>query len=43
MQIEKVTDYIVDWLKDYANNANIKGFVIGISGALIRLPLLPLR
>lgn len=34
MQIEKVTDYIVDWLKDYANNANIKGFVIGISGGI---------
>ena len=34
MQTEKVIDYIVKWLKDYANNANIKGFVIGISGGI---------
>lgn len=34
MQTEKVVDHIVDWLKTYANNANIKGFVIGISGGI---------
>ncbi len=34
MQTEKVINYIVDWLKDYANKANIKGFVIGISGGI---------
>ncbi|WBU88194.1 NAD(+) synthase [Cellulophaga omnivescoria] len=34
MQTEKVTDYIVNWLKDYATKANIKGFVIGISGGI---------
>ncbi|WP_209405714.1 NAD(+) synthase [Pseudozobellia sp. WGM2] len=34
MQTEKVTDHIIDWLKDYATNANIKGFVIGISGGI---------
>ncbi|NNG10867.1 MAG: NAD(+) synthase [Arenibacter sp.] len=34
MQTEKVIDHIVDWLKDYANKANIKGFVIGISGGI---------
>lgn len=34
MQVEKVTDHIVNWLKDYAVNAHIKGFVIGISGGI---------
>ncbi|HUH29656.1 NAD(+) synthase [Gelidibacter sp.] len=34
MQTEKVIDHIVNWLKDYANNANVKGFVIGISGGI---------
>ena len=34
MQTEKVIDHIVNWLKDYATNANIKGFVVGISGGI---------
>ena len=34
MKTEKVIDHIVKWLKDYAENANIKGFVIGISGGI---------
>lgn len=34
MQTEKVIDHIVNWLKDYATNAGIKGFVIGISGGI---------
>jgi len=34
MQTEKVIDHIVNWLKDYAVNANIKGFTIGISGGI---------
>lgn len=34
MQVEKVTDHIVNWLKDYATNAGIKGFVIGVSGGI---------
>ncbi|MBU2939896.1 NAD(+) synthase [Lacinutrix sp. C3R15] len=34
MQTEKVVDHIVKWLKDYATKANIKGFVIGISGGI---------
>lgn len=34
MQVEKVADYIVNWLKDYAVNAKMKGFVIGISGGI---------
>lgn len=34
MQTEKVVDYIVNWLKDYANKAGVNGFVIGISGGI---------
>ncbi|CAM3296137.1 NAD(+) synthase [Zobellia roscoffensis] len=34
MQTEKVVDYIVNWLKEYAVNAKMKGFVIGISGGI---------
>ncbi|TMM56214.1 NAD(+) synthase [Maribacter algarum] len=34
MQTEKVVDHIVNWLKEYAVNANIKGFTIGISGGI---------
>ena len=34
MNTEKVVDYIVGWLKDYATNANVNGFVIGISGGI---------
>ncbi len=34
MQTEKVIDYIINWLKDYATNAKIKGFTIGISGGI---------
>ena len=34
MQIEKVVDYIVNWLKDYATNAGVNGFVVGISGGI---------
>jgi NAD+ synthase len=34
MQTEKVVDYIVNWLKDYAKKANVNGFVIGVSGGI---------
>ncbi len=34
MKTERVVDYIVNWLKDYATKANVKGFVIGISGGI---------
>lgn len=34
MNAEKVVDYIVDWLKDYATKAKVNGFVIGISGGI---------
>lgn len=34
MQTEKVVHHIVNWLKAYAINANVNGFVIGISGGI---------
>jgi len=34
MQTDKVVDYIVNWLKEYATNANMNGFVIGVSGGI---------
>ncbi|MFV8332376.1 NAD(+) synthase [Flavobacterium sp. GSP14] len=34
LQIEKVNDHIVNWLKTYAENAKVNGFVIGISGGV---------
>ncbi|MCB9195959.1 MAG: NAD(+) synthase [Flavobacteriales bacterium] len=34
MQTKQVIDHIVSWLNDYANKANIKGFVVGISGGI---------
>ena len=34
MNTEKVTDHIVNWLKEYALSANVKGFVVGVSGGI---------
>ncbi len=34
MQTEKVIDHIVNWLKEYAANAQMNGFVLGISGGV---------
>ncbi|MFB9110435.1 NAD(+) synthase [Flavobacterium gyeonganense] len=34
IQTEKVNTHIVEWLKNYANNAKVNGFVIGISGGV---------
>ncbi|NNC70756.1 MAG: NAD(+) synthase [Flavobacteriaceae bacterium] len=34
MQTEKVTKHIVKWLKDYATNARVSGFVVGVSGGI---------
>lgn len=34
MQIEKVADHIINWLKDYATKANMQGFVVGVSGGI---------
>ncbi len=34
MDTKKTTDYIVKWLYDYAKTANVKGFIIGVSGGI---------
>lgn len=34
MQTDKVVDHIVNWLRDYATKANIKGYVVGVSGGI---------
>ena len=34
MQTDKVIEHIVNWLKEYAENSNTNGFVIGISGGI---------
>lgn len=34
MQTEKITEKIVSWLKNYALKANVKGYVIGVSGGV---------
>jgi len=31
---EKIKKYIIDWLNNYANNAKVSGFVVGISGGV---------
>ena len=34
MQTEKIIDRIVTWLKDYAKQARVNGFVVGVSGGV---------
>ena len=34
MKTQKVIDHIVNWLKTYATNANVNGFVVGVSGGI---------
>lgn len=34
LQVEKVNSHIVNWLKTYAENAKVQGFVVGISGGV---------
>src|SRR6476660_2924702 len=34
LQIENVNTQIVEWLKSYAENSKVNGFVIGISGGV---------
>lgn len=33
-EANKINNYITKWLLDYANNAKVKGFVVGISGGI---------
>jgi NAD+ synthase len=34
MKTEKIAEHIIDWLKDYATNAKVNGFVVGVSGGI---------
>lgn len=34
MNTEKVATHIISWLKEYAENAKVKGFVVGVSGGI---------
>jgi NAD+ synthase len=34
LQIDKINTHIVNWLKTYAENSKVNGFVIGISGGI---------
>lgn len=34
MQTEKIAHHIVNWLKEYALNAKVNGFVVGVSGGI---------
>ncbi len=34
MNTPKVAEHIITWLKDYAENAKVKGFVVGVSGGI---------
>jgi len=34
IQVEKVNTHIVNWLKTYAENSKVNGFVVGISGGV---------
>ena len=34
LQVDKVNTHIVNWLKTYAENAKVNGFVVGISGGV---------
>ncbi len=34
MKTQEVINYIVSWLKDYANKAKVEGFVVGVSGGI---------
>lgn len=34
MQTEKIIDYIVGWLRDYATKAGANGYIIGVSGGV---------
>lgn len=34
LQVEKANEFIVNWLKTYATNSKVNGFVVGISGGV---------
>lgn len=34
MEIQKIAEHIIAWLKEYATQAGVKGFVVGVSGGI---------
>ena len=34
MKLQETADHITNWLKSYAENAGVKGFVVGVSGGI---------
>ena len=34
MKLQETADHIINWLKSYAENAGVKGFVVGVSGGI---------
>tara|TARA_B110000046_G_scaffold185611_1_gene228088 strand:- start:7214 stop:8002 length:789 start_codon:yes stop_codon:yes gene_type:complete len=34
MDTKKVAEYVINWLKEYATNAKVNGFVLGVSGGI---------
>ena len=34
MNTERVSNHIVNWLKEYAEKANVNGFIVGVSGGI---------
>src|SRR5690606_32242481 len=34
LKVPETIDYIVSWLREYDQNAGVKGFVVGISGGI---------
>ena len=34
MRTQEVADHITNWLKDYAERAGMRGFVVGVSGGI---------
>ena len=34
MKLQETADHIINWLKSYAKNAGVKGFVVGVSGGI---------
>ena len=31
---DKVTNHIINWLKDYLEKSNLNGFIVGVSGGI---------
>ena len=34
MKLQETVDHIINWLKNYAENSGVRGFVVGVSGGI---------